>query len=174
MSARPGTLAMLAHFGLISLMGVGGINAVIPEMHRYLVEAHGFLGESEFASLYALSQAAPGPNGLAVTLFGLEIAGPWLAIALTLAMFLPSFVLAYQAGAWIERFAHTRWMRAFRRGMAPITLGLVLSSGYILARAGATDWLSVGLTGVTIVLLLTTRWNPLWLIVAGAALGLLK
>ena len=166
-------LALLAQFALISVIGVGGINSVIPEIHRYVVEAHGLLSNGEFAALYALSQAAPGPNGLVVTLIGLQIAGWGGALGVTLAMFLPSFLLAYQAGAWIERFAHTRWMLALRRGLAPVTVGLILSSGFILARAADTGWLGIALSGATVLVLLSTRCNPLWLIAAGAASGLL-
>ena len=66
---------MLKQFLLLSLLSIGGANTTIPEFHRFLVLEHGWLSESRFVELYALSQAAPGPNMLFVALFGLQIAG---------------------------------------------------------------------------------------------------
>jgi chromate transporter len=89
-------------------------------------------------------------------------------------MFAPSSLLAYHAVRWADLFAHTRWLNAFRRGMAPITVGLVLSSGLLLAQAVDINLSSIVLTAVTVaVVLLRSRWNPLWLIIAGALFGLL-
>lgn len=166
-------IAMSLHMALLSLMAVGGVTAVLPDIHRYVVEAQGWMNSEQFAALFALSQAAPGPNALFITLFGLQMAGLPGAFGATFGMFGPSSLLAYHAVGWADLFAHTRWLNAFRRGMAPITVGLVLSSGFLLARAVDTRWSSVVLTGLTVaVVLLRSRWNPLWLIVAGALFGL--
>ncbi|MGV8893357.1 MAG: chromate transporter [Burkholderiaceae bacterium] len=165
---------MSLHMALLSLMAVGGVTAVLPDIHRYVVEAQGWMNSEQFAALFALSQAAPGPNALFITLFGLQMAGLPGAFGATLGMFAPSSLLAYHAIGWADLFAHTRWLNAFRRGMAPITVGLVLSSGFLLAQAGNINLSSIILTSLTVaVLLLRSRWNPLWLIIAGALFGLL-
>lgn len=167
-------IAMTLHMALLSLMSVGGVTAVLPDIHRYVVDAQGWMNSEQFAALFALSQAAPGPNALFITLFGLQMAGLPGAFGATFGMFAPSSLLAYHAVGWADQFADTRWLNAFRRGMAPITVGLVLSSGFLLARATDVRWSSVALTALTVaVLLLRSRWNPLWLIVAGALFGLI-
>lgn len=167
-------LDMTLHMALLSLMSVGGVTAVLPDIHRYVVEAQGWMSSDQFTALFALSQAAPGPNALFITLFGLQMAGLPGAFGATLGMFAPSSLLAYHAVGWADLFAHTRWLNAFRRGMAPITVGLVLSSGFLLAQTVNAGMSSIVLTGLTVaVVLLRSRWNPLWLIVAGALYGLL-
>jgi len=169
----PDFSALVAHFTMLSLMAVGGVNAVMPEIHRYVVESHGWLTSGQFAAFYAISQAAPGPNALVVTLIGLQISGLPGAFGVTLGMYGPSSILAYQVGGWAERYAHTRWLKAVRSGLAPITVGLVLSSGFILARAVDSSWHGIALTAVTVLLMLRTTLNPLWLIGAGALFGLI-
>ncbi|MEO6354363.1 MAG: chromate transporter [Oxalobacteraceae bacterium] len=165
---------MSLHMALLSLMAVGGVTAVLPDIHRYVVETQGWMNSEQFAALFALSQAAPGPNALFITLFGLQMAGLPGAFGATLGMFAPSSLLAYHAVGWADLFSHTRWLNAFRRGMAPITVGLVLSSGFLLARAVDTNISGIVLTAITVtVVLLRSRWNPLWLIVAGALYGVL-
>jgi chromate transporter len=59
-----------------------------------------------------------------------------------------------------------------RRGLTPITLGLMLASGWILMGSVNHDWRGYLLTLITVVLVLRTRWNPLWLIAAGALAGM--
>lgn len=170
----PGVIELTSHFLLLSLMAVGGVHAVMPEIHRYIVESHGWLSNGEFAALYAISQAAPGPNALVVTLIGLQVAGLPGAFGATFGMYFPSSVLAYQAGGWIERYAHAHWLKAVRRGLAPITVGLVLSTGLILAQAADTSWRGIALSGATVLVMLRTGWNPLWLIAAGAIFGIVN
>jgi chromate transporter len=79
-----GTLA--AHFALISLFAIGGAMAVVPEMHRQAVEVSGWMTDRQFADLFAIGQAAPGPNIIVVTLIGYQAAGVPGALVATLAM----------------------------------------------------------------------------------------
>ena len=167
----PILVELTLQFLLLSLLSIGGANAIIPEMHLRAVEIHHWMTDDDFAQLFALSQAAPGPNVLIVSLIGWKVAGVLGGVIAMLAMSAPSSILAYAvAHAW-ERWRDAPWRIAIQRALAPVTVGLILASGYILTRAadhGASAYL---ITGATIALCLLTRLHPLWMLGAAALLG---
>jgi chromate transporter len=166
-------LGMLGQFVLLSLLSIGGAISTAPEMHRYLVEQHHWITDAQFSASVAIAQAAPGPNLLFVAVLGWGVAG-FLGMCVTmLGILLPSTTLALFAARWGEARRETRGVRAFVGGMAPVTVGLVLSTGAILGRpAYASPWLDA-LMAATVVLMLRTKLSPLWLIAAGGVLGAL-
>ena len=167
----PILLELALQFLLLSLLSIGGANAVIPEMHLRAVEIHHWMTDEDFAQLFALSQAAPGPNVLIVSLIGWKVAGGAGGVIAMLAMSAPSSVLTYGvAHAW-ERWRDAPWRVAIQRALAPVTVGLILASGYILTRAADHGWSAYVITGATIVLCFRTRLHPLWMLVVAALLG---
>jgi chromate transporter len=171
MNSSPSLSEITLYFLGLSLMAIGGANAVIPDMHRHLVEAQGWMTGTEFVALTALSQAAPGPNVLIVTLLGWKIAGLSGALAATAAMCVPSSVLTFFFSRFWQRFEQARWRAIVQSGLAPVTVGLILASGYVLTRAADHSGLAYGITGVTAALVLMTRIHPLWLLGLAAVLG---
>lgn len=167
-------LAILAaDFAVLSLLSVGGASAVLPEMHRSLVEVHGWMSNREFAQLYALAQASPGPNVLVVSLFGWKSAGAAGAVVTTLSMILPSSLLTFYADRLLWRGAGAvAWREVFDNGLAPITVGLIAASGTILASANLHNPLALCFTAATALITWRTKFHPLWLIAAGALAGL--
>ncbi|MDF2994759.1 MAG: Chromate transporter [Xanthobacteraceae bacterium] len=165
--------ALAVHFLLLSLLAVGGANAVLPEMHRQVVEIAGWMTDAQFAQTFAIAQAAPGPNILVVTLIGWHVAGAAGAAAATLAMCVPTCVLAYFAGGVWHRFRHARWRRAVQAGLIPLTVGLIMAGGFLLAETAARSWMAVAVTAIAAVTLSLTRLNPLWMLALGGALGAL-
>jgi chromate transporter len=161
------------YFATLSLIAIGGANVLIPDMHRQLVELNGWMSSQEFATLVALSQAAPGPNVLIVSLLGWKIAGLSGALVATGAMCLPSTLLTYGFANMWERFREARWRVAVQAGLVSVTVGLVLASGYVLARAADHNWLGYALTGVTVFVVMRTRIHPFWLLGVAGVLGLL-
>lgn len=157
----------------LSIVAVGGATAVLPELQRQVVEVHGWMGAREFGALFALAQAAPGPNVLVVTLVGWRVAGVPGALAATVGMLLPSGVLTwFVMGAW-QRFRDRPWRAAVQTGLVPVTVGLVLAAGVLLARATTTGWGAGLLTLAVAALALRTKWHPLALLGVGAAAGVL-
>ncbi len=165
-------LDLFLEFALLSFVAFGGATALLPEMHRVVVEQHQWLDETTFTHLYAIAQAAPGPNVLVVTLIGWEIAGLAGALATTLAMCLPMSVLIYLLIDRWEAFAGQRWQRAISLGVAPLAVGLVFSGATLIAQSAGLGLLGWGVLLGTVVLNLKTKLHPLWLIAAGALLGL--
>lgn len=166
--------SLFFEFVLLSFVAFGGATALLPEMHRVVVEHHQWLDDTTFTHLYAIAQAAPGPNVLVVTLIGWKVAGLAGALAATLAMCLPMSVLIYLLIDRWESFAGRRWQKAISLGVAPLAVGLVFSGATLIAQAAGLGWAAWGLLLLTVVVNLKTRTHPLWLIGLGALLGLLE
>lgn len=175
-------LNLFAHYLLLSLMSVGGAISTTSEMHRFLVEQHHWLTQSQFNESIALAQAAPGPNVLFVALMGWHVgmntgsvAAALAGVAVTmLGIMIPSTVLTYAAAQWGHRNRELRSVRAFKQGLSPVVIALLLSTSWILAIAPGTSvehwplWLLAFLSGL---LLWRTKIHLLWLLVGGALLG---
>ena len=183
-------LDLFVRYLSLSLLAVGGAIGTAPEMHRYLVMDRRWLSESQFNGSIALAQAAPGPNVLFVALMGWNVglnagggaAAGWRAYGLAgagafvtmLGMLLPSGVLTYTATRWAYRNRTRRSVRAFKAGLAPIVIGLLLVTGWLLSAdhdQPTRDWRLWLLTAVATLIVWRTRIHLLWLIGAGAVLG---
>ena len=161
-------------FAVLSLIAVGGVTSILPEVHRVTVDVHHWLTDAEFTQMFAIAQASPGPNMLIVALIGFRVAGLPGALVAAGAICLPSCTLAYLVERLWQRFRGTPLRRAVEAGLAPITVGLMIATGWLVARgAPGAGWTAYAITGITTVLVLTTRMNPLWLFAAAGALGLL-
>ena len=161
-------------FGQLSILAVGGVAPVLPEMQRQLVDVHGYMSRGEFAALFALAQAAPGPNMMVSTLVGWRVAGLGGALSATAGMIGPSSVLTYAtARAW-HRFRDRPWRRLIQAGLTPVTVGLVAAGAALLSVSTIHGWLTAAITLGTAGLVLRTRVHPLWLLAAGAVLGALS
>ena len=163
--------ALVLHLLVLSLISFGGIPAVLPDLRHFVVGAN-WLTEREFANCFAIVQVLPGPNMILMMGFiGWKVGGLTTAIASGLAIFAPSAALCFTVFRVSERFRDTTWQRILRRGLAPVTIGLVVAGGYVMALTGNTGWVSGAVTVAAAASLLLTRINPLWLLVAGGSLG---
>jgi len=159
-------------FSLLSLFAVGGVVTVLPELHRGVVEVHGWMSSTEFAQLFALAQASPGPNILVVTLIGWKVAGLAGAVVATAAVCAPSSILTYGVSQVWQRFRDARWRKTVEDGLVPLTVGLMLAGSYLITLAADQSATGFILTAVTAAAVLGTRMHPLWLLAAGGLVGL--
>jgi chromate transporter len=166
------TLAQLAAvYAQLSLLAFGGANAVIPEMQRQIVDVHHWMSAPEFAALYALAQAAPGPNMMVVSLVGWRVGGFWGALVTTGAVAAPSSVLTLLvSGVWY-RFKDAKWRKAVQAGLQPVTAGLIMASAALLIRSTTVDWTAAAVTIVTAGLFLFTKLHPMLILAAAAVAG---
>lgn len=175
-------LNLFGHYLMLSMMSIGGAISTTAEMHRFLVEQHGWLTQVQFNESIAIAQAAPGPNVLFVALMGWNVgmnAGSYAAACLgvlvtMVGIMLPSTTLTYVAARWAYRNRDLRPVRAFKQGMAPIVVALLVSTGMILGGANhtlATDWPLWSLSIMAGILIWRTKMHLLWLLAAGAVLG---
>ncbi|MHB8812521.1 MAG: chromate transporter [Steroidobacteraceae bacterium] len=150
-------LALLLVFSPLSILSIGGGQATIPEMQHQAVVIHGWLTNGEFADLFAISRAAPGPSSLIAALIGWQVCGFWGAVAATLGIFLPSSLLMYAVSAWWHRREDSRVRRAIERGLAPIAIGLVFAGALTIIRAAHGGALALATIAAVCLLQSTTR-----------------
>lgn len=181
---------LFAHFASLSLLAVGGAITTAPDMQRFLVVEKGWLDAEQFSNSIALAQAAPGPNILFVPLLGwtigLNAAGGlgagWYGLGLAmlgvflsmLGIMLPSSILTFTASRWGHRNRELRAVRAFKQGMAPLVIALLVATGWILAanHKADTHYLALwAVTAVSTLLVWKTKIHLLWLLGAGAIAG---
>ena len=166
-------LELLPHLMMQSLMAIGGLPVVIPELYRVIVVNAGWLDAGEFTSLFALSQASPGPNMLFISLIGWRMAGVPGALAATLAFLLPSMLLAGISARLWDAWGSRRWFITLKRGLVPLTIGLMVASGWLLATAAAGGaWGGYAITAVAAVLALRARIHPVVILGVAALIGL--
>lgn len=183
-------VSLFGHYLSLSLLSVGGAITTAPDMHRYLVDDKHWLSDSQFTSSIALAQAAPGPNVLFIALLGWSVGlnagaglgGGNIAWALAamgmlitmLGIMLPSTTLTFMAARWGHQNRELRAVRAFKQGMAPIVIALLMATGWILAASHnilSQHWPLWLVTAVTALLVWRTRLHMLWMLGAGAVLG---
>jgi chromate transporter len=183
-------LNLFLHFASLSILAVGGAITTAPDMQRFLVVENGWLTDEQFTSSIALAQAAPGPNILFVPLLGWNLglnaagglAAGWVGLACALAgvcitllgIMLPSSILTFTASRWGHRNRELRAVRAFKQGMAPIVIALLVATGWLLAANHKADHHHLALwavTAITTVVIWKTRIHILWLLGAGAVAG---
>jgi chromate transporter len=162
-------LALL--FAGLSLLAIGGANAVVPEMQRVAVDVEHWMSGRDFLDLFAISRLAPGPGSLIVTLIGQKVAGPLGAVVATLSMFGPSCLLVFIAARLWHRAREARWRDTAERGLAPVAVGLVFASALALTRGTETSWLATGVTAVATTALTLSEMHPLVVLAAGGAAG---
>lgn len=160
------------YFSLLSLISIGGMLPVIPEMHRYVIEVKHWITPEDFVQAFAVGQAAPGPNVLVAGLVGWKVAGVAGAFVALGAICGPSAILAFSVADLWERLRDSPWRVLTQRAMAPIVVGLVLSGGFVLATPGnVPDWRLWLIATASATGLVTSKINPVWLLAAGGILG---
>jgi chromate transporter len=164
-------LALALTFATMSLFAVGGANSAIPEMHRVAVDVNHWLTDKQFTDVYAIAQLSPGPNVLIVTLIGYSVAGILGALVATLAMCVPTAVLALIVSRFLTRSSQSRWPTIIQAALVPLSIGLMGASGFILAHSSDQTVVAALVTVGAAVLASVTKLNPLWMLVVGGCLG---
>jgi len=163
-------------FGMLSLLAVGGGTAVLHEMQEVLQSRYQIDPET-FVHVYSVGQLAPGPNMTMVLIFGFQIAGVLGSALVGLSFFLPSSFLCFWIGRVWAKIGDTPWRRAVQSALEPISIGLMCSGVYAVAKAAIQGPLTIALALTSLVLILATRINPVYVIVviggAGAFLNTL-
>ncbi len=167
--------SLALHFAMLSLLGVGGAITTAPDMQRYVVLENRWISDTQFSASIAIAQAAPGPNVLFVAVIGWNIAGLAGVAATLLGSLVPSTLLTLLLTRWGAQRGDTRASRAFAAGMAPLTLGLLAATGWILAepfvREPSQRFGALALVALTLLVMLRSKVSPMWLVALGALAG---
>jgi chromate transporter len=165
-------IALTAHLALLSSISFGGFPTVLPDVRNFVVATHGWMTDQDFANLFALAQAIPGPNMILMMSFiGWKVWGIPGAIASALATFAPPCAIYFAAYRLWDRFRAAPWQRIVRGGLVPVTVGLVIAGGTVMAHTADADWRAAVVT-VAAAVLMFRRWlNPSWILLAGGVVG---
>lgn len=160
--------SLLLVFLPLSVVTIGGGQSAIADMHRQIVEVHGWMSASQFVDAFAIARLAPGPGSLLATLIGWRIAGFWGALAATIGIFGPTALMIYGVAKLWSRYEGARLLKALERGLRPVAAGMILAASYILIGSLDSGWIGRGLALASTALLIATPVNPLLLIGGGA------
>jgi chromate transporter len=164
-------LQIAFYFALLSIVSVGGIPSVMSEMQRIVVDVQGWMSAAEYTQLFAIGQAAPGPNVLVTALIGWKVAGIAGGLVALGAFCGPAATLAYSIGGFWDRMRDAPWRKVLQRALVPISVGFILSGGYVLATPHGIAWRSALIAVASAAALYATRLNPLWILASGGVLG---
>jgi chromate transporter len=169
-------MSLLIHlawtFALLSVLAVGGGTAVLPEMQTILAHQFG-IDHTQFVHIYSIGQLAPGPNMLMVLVIGYQIAGLIGAGVVLLSFFLPSSLMCFYMGRLWNRFGENPWRRSIQNALEPISIGLMSSGVYAVAKASVVSGITLALALVTLYLILRTKINPVLVILGSGGFGAL-
>ncbi len=172
MTGPSAPIALTAHLALVSSISFGGFPTVLPDVRSFVVSTHGWMTNQEFADFFAIAQSIPGPNMILMMSFiGWKVWGFPGALASALATFGPPCAMYFAAFRVWDRFRDAPWQRIVRLGLVPVTMGIVIASGAVMARAADTGWPAAIVTIAAASITLATRLNPMWMLAVGAALG---
>ncbi|WP_035791455.1 chromate transporter [Kitasatospora mediocidica] len=160
-------------FSQLSVLSFGGGNAILPELQRQVVGVNSWATPDQFHTLFGLSQAAPGPNLMIVTLVGWHVAGLLGALVATLAMIGPSALLAVVATRLWHGLRERPWQQRVQAALTPVSAGLVAAGALFAVRTSAATTTGTVIVVAATALALTRRFHPLALLGTGAACGLL-
>ena len=161
-------LQLAAVFAPLSLVTIGGGQAIIADIQRQVVDVHGWLTHAQFGVDFAISRMAPGPGSLLATLIGWQIAGFWGAVVATLALLAPTGILIYGVTHVWTRYKGAAWQLALERGLRPVASGMILAAGWVLLKSLDGGHPAQAIALMSVGTLLSTRINPLLLLLCGA------
>ena len=171
-------LAVIWDFLSLSLFSLGGGNTLLSEYHYLAVSKYCWITSNQFADIYALAEAAPGPSSMIVGLIGMGAAwreGPSWAllsgIAAEVAILLPSTLVMVAASLSWNRLKNSPWRVAFEHGMGPITLGILFAVGLKILKTADHSPLAYAVSFVVCFLMVRTKISPLWFMAVAGVLG---
>jgi len=165
-------LALIRVFAYLSLLTVGGGMAAFPELKILTVDVHHWLTFPQLIHLYSVGQMAPGPNMMMIVSIGEWAGGVAGAVVVLIAFFLPTALLAFVIGRLWVKLEQWPWRDAIRRGLAPVSIGLLLAGCFTIAKGALTGWIAVVIAVIVFTILLRSRINPALLVLGGALIGL--
>jgi len=165
--------ALIRVFAYLSLLTVGGGMAAFPELKVLTVDVHQWLTFKQLIHLYSVGQMAPGPNMMMIVSIGQWVAGLPGAVVVLIAFFLPTALLTFIIGRLWTRLGKWPWRESIQRGLAPVSVGLLLAGCLTMAKGAVTGWITAAIAVAVFAILLRSRINPALLILGGAVVGLL-
>lgn len=140
-------------------------------LQRDLVERNQWLTSQQLLDAVAIGQFTPGPVFTTATFVGYLLAGNAGAIAGTIGIFLPAFLLVWIVNPWVPKLRQSPWVSSLLDGVNAASLGLMAAVVYTLGQAALVDWLTIGLAVLSAIAVFRYQINSAWLVLAGGLIG---
>jgi len=163
---------LISIFAVVSVLGFGGGNAIIPQMYADVVTQHHWITSTEFSRFYALSRLAPGPAMTVSALIGYTVAGFSGACVAAVAMFLPAAAFVYVLAHVWDRFYEHPGRKIFARAMIPIVLGLSWVGTIILGRGALDGPATIAIALISAVIMIRTKLNTALVVALAGVAGI--
>lgn len=174
-SASVGLWPIFLVFVKIGAMVFGSGYVLLVFLRSELVERHAWLTQPQLLDAVAVGQVTPGPVFTTATFLGYLLHGTSGAIAATLGIFLPAFVMVALSAPLIPKIRSSRIAGAALDGINVASLALMAVVTWQLARSALVDWQTVALASLSAVLLFRfPRLNSAWLVGGAGLLGALR
>jgi len=164
-----GRLALI--FTILSLLGFGGGNAIIPQMHADVVDHYHWITSTDFARFYGLGKLSPGATTTMAALVGYAVAGLLGAVIATLAVFVPAGLVVFGTGHIWGKLRGNPWRERVARAIKPVVLGLIWAGVFTLARGVVGGPIAIAMAAAATALMLFTEWNQALMVLAAGAIG---
>jgi len=168
----PNALTVFLFFLKIGSVLYGSGYVLLAFLQREFVENYHWLTSQQLLDAVAIGQFTPGPVLTTATFIGYILAGNLGAIAATLGIFLPAFILVPAINPFVSKLRKSSWTAGFLDGVNAASIGLMAAVAWELGRGTLIDiWtIAVAIASLTI-LLKFPKVNSAWLILAGGAIG---
>jgi chromate transporter len=167
----PGIWPLFYVFLRIGSIVFGSGYVLLAFLRADLVAHRGWLTDAQLVDAVAVGQVTPGPVFTTATFIGYLLRGPAGALAATVGIFLPAFLLVAASGPLIPLIRRSATAGAFLDGVNVASLALMGVVSYQLGLSAIEDWLTVALAALSLVLLLRFHINSAWLVLGGAIVG---
>jgi chromate transporter len=164
---------LLAFFLKAGALTFGSGLVIVPFLQQGVVQEHGWLGEREFLVAVAIGMISPGPVVITATFVGYLVAGFWGAVAATVGIFLPSFLLILLAAPILRRHRANRNVQGFVKGVYAAAIGTILGASILLGHIAIGDWLTILIALVSFAVLFCWKISNPLLMGAAAVIGLI-
>ena len=171
-AVAPGIWALFLVFLKVGSIVFGSGYVLLAFLRADLVMHREWVTDAQLVDAVAIGQITPGPVFTTATFLGYLLRGPVGALAATIGIFLPAFILVAISGPFIPLIRKSATAGAFLDGVNVASLALMAAVSYQLARSTIVDGLTAGLAIASLVLLLRFRINSAWLVLGGAAVGI--
>lgn len=165
---------LYSSFFKVGLFSFGGGYGMLPLMESEIIANHGWLSAQEFIDIIAVAEMTPGPIAVnSATYVGYQMAGVAGSAAATLGVVSPSLIILLALSTVLMKLIRDPRADRIVRGLRPAVIVLILVAAASLGRAGIKDWTTAAIAAALFAVSVLRKTNPIYLIAAGAILGLI-
>lgn len=161
-------------FFKIGIFTLGGGYAMIPLIHKEIVERHKWLSEEDMLDVIAIAQSCPGVFAINVSTFvGYKLTKVKGAVSAAIGAALPSFVIILLIAMFFRCFQDNPLVEAMFRGIRPAVVALIAVPTFNMAKSARISWFNCWIPIACALAIWAMGVSPIWIIIIAALAGFL-